>query len=144
MKMLFAFVIAGVDLSATLLDLAQAVLPFLLSLLSWAAYLGGSLIKAQLKSQKAKDAIALVEAGIVDTIAAGGKVLIHELHIAAQDGVVTAEERAAIRAAVLRTVKEQAGAAAIEELKKLTGDVDGWLWTKIRAIAHLDGSGASG
>lgn len=125
-------------------QLADALLPLVLALVSWCAWQASQWIRKRMAVDRRHDhfstaSVALDLAGraVEDVVSAGGEAFARELRAAAEDGVVTPDELKAIKDKALAAARAQAGASVIAALKMVHKDPDAWLWTKIQSEAYF-------
>ena len=125
------------NLPQVLLQLAEALSPLLVALVSWAAYQGAAWIRQKTQNEKLAQAVERAAEAVGDTVQSASSEALEMFRAAAEDGVVTEEELAEIRAVALRTAKLQLGKHGRAALTAVTDDVDEYLWTKIKAEARV-------
>lgn len=125
------------SLTKLLLQIAEALSPFFVTLASWAAYQGAAWIRQRVKHEKLQHAADIAAGAVSDVVASTSAATMEAFRAAAEDGEVTREEMIQIRDAALKSAKRHIGSAALNGLRLVSEDPDEWLWTKIKAEAKV-------
>lgn len=127
------------DWATFLIQLAEALLPFLMAVVSYLAYQAAAYFKQKTNSTRAKDAIDFAGQSVATVVTASSDAFMAKLTAAAEDGEVTKEEWHEARDAAIYAARQQLGSAGQAALAKYAGvdDIDEWLWQLVKAEARV-------
>jgi hypothetical protein len=123
--------------------LAQALLalsPFLLAALSWLSLQLAGLIKAKVKHENVRGTLLRLDDAVFVAVRQVYSTVVEELKAAAADGVLTAEERQAVKRAVLDAVRSYVGPKGLLEVGRALGlgddELDRVLGPRVQAAVY--------
>lgn len=125
------------DTRSFALQALEALSPVLLAILAWIGAKLAALIQAKVKNEYLRGALSRLDDAVFNAVRAVEQSVVSEIRKANEDGVITPEERAQIKAAAIAAVKGQLGLKGLGELAKVlgigAGAVDSFLGDRIEA-----------
>ena len=119
---------------------AEILLPVLMAALTWGAARLASFINAKVKNEYLRGVLTRLDETVLAAVKEAQQVAVASLAAANADGVVTAEEKAKIKADVMAVVQSHIGKKGLAEVGKVLGLNDGTLSallsTKIEAAVY--------
>ena len=114
-------------MSDTAMKVVEVLAPVLMAALTWAAALLANWLRAKVKNVYLQGLFLRLEDAVLTAVKEANQVMVDALKDASSDGVLTEEEKAAVKAKVIAVVKSHLGVKGLAELAKILGLDDGAL-----------------